>query len=369
MGQLFKIEELTPLGINLQQGDITNVFIPPLDVYLDPSKLESRVIMPNVNNMLAFGIHRAVKTEEIELADDALLEEESDEEGDEVEEIEVESVESGSKPPPTPPAAATKPPPTPPTPPKAQRDASWSDDFFDDDYLLSLTPASTKITEHEVSFLEEKLAIPADGTVLDVGCGDGRHAIALGSKGYKVVAVERSVPFLLQASQVAKEMGVSVTFVKKDLRDYAPQETFDAVYSIGGTFGYYDDEENLYFIKKLAELVKPGGKVVLQGINRDFAVAVLPSRIWWEGNGCMIMDESYFDHDQGMVKIRRNAAFVTGKQRNYEILVRAYTHKELSKMVEEAGFTVLTCAGSFITPNEFMGASSPSLLMVLEKND
>ena len=44
----------------------------------------------------------------------------------------------------------------------------------------------TKDTSSEVDFLVEELAILPGGSILDLGCGTGRHAIEFASRGYKV---------------------------------------------------------------------------------------------------------------------------------------------------------------------------------------
>src|SRR3982751_4877735 len=54
----------------------------------------------------------------------------------------------------------------------------------------------TKGTEQEVSFLVECLGLPPGARILDVGCGPGRHAHALGRLGFDVVGVDISERFV-----------------------------------------------------------------------------------------------------------------------------------------------------------------------------
>src|SRR5262245_47925593 len=54
----------------------------------------------------------------------------------------------------------------------------------------------TKGTAQEVSFLVEALGLEPGMRVLDVGCGPGRHALALAGRGIEVVGIDISRRFV-----------------------------------------------------------------------------------------------------------------------------------------------------------------------------
>ena len=66
----------------------------------------------------------------------------------------------------------------------------------------------TKNTETEVKFLLEELALPSGSSILDMGCGTGRHAIRLAQEGYHVIGVDISQAMLDQARAAAQKAGV-----------------------------------------------------------------------------------------------------------------------------------------------------------------
>src|SRR6266487_1898037 len=72
--------------------------------------------------------------------------------------------------------------------------------------------AFTKGTEQEVEFLVDALSLAPDDRVLDVGCGPGRHALALARRGIDVVGVDRSPDFLRLACDAASREALPVTF-------------------------------------------------------------------------------------------------------------------------------------------------------------
>ena len=59
----------------------------------------------------------------------------------------------------------------------------------------------TKGTEQEVEFLVDALGLDEGERVLDVGCGPGRHALALARRGMNVVGVDLSEDFIALARE------------------------------------------------------------------------------------------------------------------------------------------------------------------------
>ncbi len=88
--------------------------------------------------------------------------------------------------------------------------------------------------------------------VLDLACGRGRNAIAAAKLGAHVVAVDVDEEKLRTAAQAAKESGVTVQWVRADLRsDQVPAGPFDLVM----IFNYLDRTRLDTFLGAVA----PGG--------------------------------------------------------------------------------------------------------------
>ncbi len=70
----------------------------------------------------------------------------------------------------------------------------------------------------------------APGRALDLGCGNGRHAMWLAERGWSVTAVDFSTEALRQARERAAATGVGVDWVEADLATYDPApQAFDLV--------------------------------------------------------------------------------------------------------------------------------------------
>ena len=78
--------------------------------------------------------------------------------------------------------------------------------------------AFTKGTEQEVGFLVDALDLEPGERVLDVGCGPGRHAVALARRGIDVVGVDLSEDFIALARHAAMADEVRASFEVGDVR-------------------------------------------------------------------------------------------------------------------------------------------------------
>ncbi len=65
--------------------------------------------------------------------------------------------------------------------------------------------------------------VPVAGRVLDLACGEGRNAIWLAARGWRVTAVDFSPVALERGCALAAKQGVSLEFVEADVTRYRPE--------------------------------------------------------------------------------------------------------------------------------------------------
>jgi ubiquinone/menaquinone biosynthesis C-methylase UbiE len=102
--------------------------------------------------------------------------------------------------------------------------ADW-EKFFDGHAPVYMENSFTTNTMNEVDFLVEELRLKRGATVLDVGCGTGRHAIELARRGFVVTGVDLSSGMLAEA----RKAKVAVTWVHGDAARMPVEQQFDAV--------------------------------------------------------------------------------------------------------------------------------------------
>jgi len=98
------------------------------------------------------------------------------------------------------------------------------------------------------------------GRALDLGTGEGRHAVWLAALGWQVTAVDFSAVGIERARQGAAEVGVEVDWVVADVRGWEPEDgvTFDLVLVSYLMLG--DD-----VLARARDWLAPGGALVIVG--------------------------------------------------------------------------------------------------------
>lgn len=105
---------------------------------------------------------------------------------------------------------------------------------------------------------------PKTGTVLELGCGTGKHALLLAKKGLSVHGVDISQGMLEKASglldSVSPHIAEKVTLVLGDVQTYRCDQKFDVVLSLFHVMSYQTSNEALRsaFLTASTHL-KPGG--------------------------------------------------------------------------------------------------------------
>lgn len=271
-------------------------------------------------------------------------------------------------PPPPPPVAAQAPakPPTLPEPSR-RRQRPWWEDLFDDDFIRTMDRAENSVISREVNFIEQCLGLEKGASILDMACGTGRHAVELSSRGYAVVGYDLSLSMLALAAEEAQGRNQKLNFLQGDMREMNFDQVFDGVYSWSTSFGYFDDEKNFDILQRMHRALRSGGVLVLDIINRDYVAPRQPSMVWFEGDGCVCMDEMQVDFFSSRLKVKRTAMFDDGRSREIDYSMRLYNLHEIGKMMHDADFKVLEVTGHPAHPGVFFGSESPRLIIVAER--
>ncbi len=282
---------------------------------------------------------------------------------------------------PQPPAMTQKAPPPPPpgTPKKStapvapaagapkQKRRSWWEDFFSDDYLHSVIRPTAAQISGQVDFIESSLGLSKGQTVLDVGCGLGLHALELARRGYLVVGLDLSLPMITRAAEAAQQEGLRINFLHSDLREIGFQGMFDAIVCVGTTFGFFDDDTNRDVLARLCASLKPGGRLLLDVVNRDHVISSQPNLVWFEGDGCVVMEESDVNYFSSRLVVKRTMMRDDGRQSEAEYSLRLYALHELGQIMQQAGFRVNEVSGQEATRGVFFGSCSVRIIMLAER--
>jgi SAM-dependent methyltransferase len=248
-----------------------------------------------------------------------------------------------------------------------RRARPWWEELFNDDFIRTMARITDAQIALEVNFIEESLGLAKNAVVLDLACGTGRHAIEMARRGYQIVGFDLSLAMLARAADEAQERDQKLNFVQGDMREMTFGETFDGVYTWNTSFGFFDEEKNNGVIANVHRALKAGGLFLLDVINRDYLARQAPSLAWFEGDGCVCMDEMHVDWITSRMRVKRTMMLDDGRTKETDYSLRVYSLHELGKILHDQGFRVAEVSGRVATPGVFFGADSPRILVVAEK--
>lgn len=125
----------------------------------------------------------------------------------------------------------------------------WDQRYSRPNFIYGKAPAKFLAENYEY--------IPFEASVLDMGMGEGRNAVFLAQKGYKVTGIDISSVAVKKSYLLAQEFGVKIKGVVASLKEYkiAPG-SFDAIICF-----YYVDRS---LIDKMRTWLKPGGILIYE---------------------------------------------------------------------------------------------------------
>lgn len=209
-----------------------------------------------------------------------------------------------------------------------------------------LRNAFTKGTEQEVEFLIDALGLQAGMRVLDVGCGPGRHSLALARRGIDVLGVDLSDEFIGLARASAAAEGLDAAFEVRDVRELANDSEFDAVICLcQGGFGLLGGEDDAGIIGRIGAAARPGGGVALTAFSSYFAVR------WLEQN-------EHFDLRTGVLHETAQLRNEAGAEQPFDLWTTCFTARELALLAMNAGLEITGIHG--VRPGAY-GRAEPTL--------
>lgn len=203
-----------------------------------------------------------------------------------------------------------------------------------------------KVAESEVPFIEAALSLEPESQILDLGCGNGRHAIPLARKGYRVTGIEYSEGSLEIAREEAGRQGLEIIFRRQDMRTLDQVSYYDAVLMMDCAFGLFSDDENEDVFARVAQSLKPGGELVLNLFNPYYMAVHQEVRHEVDGNRDFIR-RVRFDVQEG--RVLDDILYIDAAAGLREAIptksYRAYTIPELQRMADSCGIRKLEVYG------------------------
>jgi SAM-dependent methyltransferase len=134
------------------------------------------------------------------------------------------------------------------------RSDEWDRRYADSEFLWSAEPNR---------FVVRELSGLPPGQALDLACGEGRNAVWLAERGWRVTAVDFSPVGLAKARRLADEREVRVDWLLADLLDYQPApDTYQLVLV---AYLQIRAEERAAVLLKACSALASGGVILVVG--------------------------------------------------------------------------------------------------------
>ncbi len=242
------------------------------------------------------------------------------------------------------------------TKPTKQWYASWFDTPY---YHILYKDRDYSEAQGFMDNLTNYLNIPEGGNILDLACGKGRHAVYLNTLGYNVTGVDLSEQSIIHAKQFENE---SLKFDVHDMSKPYP-DTFDAVFNLFTSFGYFEDENcNLETIKSIKEELNEFGFGVIDFMNVNFILENLVEENVKTVEGIDFHQKRSLKDGYIVKDIRFEA---DGESYKFQERVKAFTLEDFEALFEKAGVYLLDVFGDYkLRP--YHSKTSERLIMIFK---
>ncbi|HEX3596183.1 MAG TPA: class I SAM-dependent methyltransferase [Polyangiaceae bacterium] len=220
--------------------------------------------------------------------------------------------------------------------------SDWWRPFFAEPWAkIQAGGYSAERTSAECDLIEGALALPSGASVLDIPCGIGRHSVELARRGYRLTGADFNEDHVSRARDAARVANVSVDFVVGDMRDYTTEARFDGAFCYFGSFGYFDDADDERFARRVAQVLRPGGRFLIEGHIAETLLPMLRERDWYWAGG---EDAKLRVLEERALKLETSRIDVTwtivddGGAHSSAVSIRLYTYRELRDLLRRAGF-------------------------------
>jgi SAM-dependent methyltransferase len=213
-----------------------------------------------------------------------------------------------------------------------------SEDFWRDFYPYMFSPERFAAAKEEVSRIVT-LTQCSGGSLLDLCCGPGRHAVEFAQCGFRVTGVDRS-PFLLdRAREHASKTGASIEWIMEDMRNFVRPAAFDLACNLFTSFGYFKDEQdNLRVLRNIHQSLKETGVLVIEVVGKERLARTWQNTISTElADGSLIVQRPQLRDD--FCRVYSNWILMKdGRTRSFSFEHTIYSGRELRDCLLSCGF-------------------------------
>ena len=224
--------------------------------------------------------------------------------------------------------------------------AHWTGEYFERGYGQRWgLPAPSDHVRLEANGLYNILQLSPTSRVIDIGCGHGRHAIALAERGPRVIGLDAATALLDRARHLAAGLHTPVRWIRGDMRRLPFRSACASAAIVMDAFGFFEtEEENDAVLREIARVTTTGGRLVLKVVNGVPVLAAFRETDREERDGAVVSVSRLLTLDPPRMTERISIGGSRGHG-EYQRRQRLYRVEELQAALERAGFAVVDVFG------------------------
>lgn len=215
-----------------------------------------------------------------------------------------------------------------------------NNDFFDGHYKeiwKTLIPA--ELTVKEIDFMVPHFNLQPGSRVLDLMCGYGRHALALGRKGIKVTAVDNLPGYIEEVKASAAKEELPVLAFCSDILSFHSGELNDLAICMGNSLNFFNAADTVTLLRQTASQVRPGGYLLINSWSiAEIAFNKAPGSSWSRIGEFTFLSKGQLYFQPTRIEVETITLSPDGKQEEKTGIDYIFSLNEMDAMLLEAGW-------------------------------
>lgn len=225
----------------------------------------------------------------------------------------------------------------------------WDDEHISKGMLEAHLNPNLDAASRRHSYIERSAKwlssiIPANGKILDLGCGPGLYTKRFSDMGYNVTGIDYSK----RSIAYAKSRDTKTKYLYKNYLEMDFSNMFDAITLIYCDYAALTPDERKTLVQKVYKALKPSGLFILDVFTeKHFANRKTNSTSWrfyknggfWSAEPHICLEATYL-YENNTVLVDQYIVIKQDEVKEYLIWDTSYTIQKLTDEVSPFGFTV-----------------------------
>lgn len=215
---------------------------------------------------------------------------------------------------------------------------SYFDGHYKDIWKTLIPP---ELTVKETDFMVQHFQLQAGSRVLDLMCGYGRHALALGRKGIEVMAIDNLGDYIDEITDTVKKENLPVKALKTDVIAYKTDELFDLAICMGNSFNFFNKQDSEFLLSSIFSQLKKGGYLLINTWSlAEIAIKQFVEKSWSYVNGMKFLSDAQYLFHPTRMEMVTTIIEPGGTTETKTAIDYIFSVAEMEEMLQKAGFVL-----------------------------